>query len=770
MRGRVPEYVINVKLAQILSELGIDARAERPKGRKRPDIRCYYKGLIIGIEASYSKADAEKDAKSRIEQGLVDIAVALWLKRDYPDVHEKELEGLIKKSKFDIKIFVPVKIEELTSYLGGEVKRKAEPVTGWFTDVDLPTLKSVLEESINFIIKEKDIQALIDNLKQKIVDFTNSLMGIDSKGEIRKNIYDILYKLYGFSIAETRDPEIAFGHAALSILLSVAFYEHIRNNHPKLNPIKDYIDKYGCIEGLIKAFEELLKIDYKVAVETTIKILKKLPPGIAYRVKDLVNLGVRIAQNRGLLKRDFAGRVYHEITGDIAIRKGFATYYTEIPAAYLLATLATEVLLGLDEKNILELNKDEARNIIEKIKNSKIADLACGSGTLITASHYLYHRIVTALKYYHDLEDVNIDEIDKMSIENNIYGIDALKYASQITAINLALIGPSTITKENVYTIYLGYIPEKNQAWLGSLELLNNSGRVGGLLAWIEESLEGVAEKVSLESVEGTFSIPNKFQMIIMNPPFTRATGRTKTFEEAGVERGLFGFIVDKRAREKLRDAYREVRDRVREELMKIASKSANIFPNVIKELILQRPIGLQQYLSIGQAGEGLLFLYLAYKYIDNGGVIAFVLPRGVLAGVSWFLARVLLASKFHVKYVVVSSDHERGYNFSEGAALSETLIVAKRVTRHTDDEETIFVNLLCKPSTALEAIMLGEEIKRRALSNDVDLIEVGKSKALILKVKRDELLRNIDNWNRFVAVPDVELLNIVRQLIEGVK
>jgi len=770
MKGHVPEYVINVKLAQILTELGIDARAERSKGRKRPDIRCYYKGFIIGIEASYSKADAEKDARSRIEQGLVDIALALWLKRDYPDVREDELETLIRKSKFDIKLFVPIEIEGLTSYLEGEVKRKAEPVTGWFTDVDLPTLKSILEESISFIIKEKDIQALIDNLKQKIVDFTNSLIGIDSKGEIRKNIHDVLYKLYGFSIAETRDPEIVFGHAALSILLSVAFYEHIRSNHPKLNPIMDYVDKYGYIEGIIKAFEELLKIDYRVAVETTVKILKKLPPGISYRVKDLINLGIRIAQNRGLLKRDFAGRVYHEITGNIAIRKGFATYYTEIPAAYLLATLATEVLLGLDEKNnILELSKDEAQNIIEKIRNSKIADFACGSGTLLTASHHLYNRILTALKYYHDLEDVDIDEIDKMSIENNIYGIDALKYASQITAINLALIGPSTITKENVYTIYLGYIPEKNQPWLGSLELLNNGGRVGGLLAWIEGSLEGVAEKVSLEGVEGSFSIPNKFQMIIMNPPFTRATGRTKTFEEAGVGRGLFGFIVDERAREKLLDAYRKVRDRVRDELMKIASKSAPTFPNVIKELILNKTKELQQYLNIGQAGEGLLFLHLAYKYIDDGGVIAFVLPRGVLAGVSWFLARILLASKFHVKYVVVSSDPERGYNFSEGTALSETLIVAKRANEHAEDEETVFVNLLCKPSTALEAIMLGEEIKRRALLNDIDLIEVGHSKALIFKVKRDDLLRSIDNWNRFVAVPDVELVNIVRQLIERV-
>jgi hypothetical protein len=50
------------------------------------------------------------------------------------------------------------------------------------------------------------------------------------------------------------------------------------------------------------------------------------------------------------------------------------------------------------------------------------------------------------------------------------------------------------------------------------------------------------------------------------------------------------------------------------------------------------------------------------------------VLPRNLLMGVSWFLARVLLATKYHLKYVIVSSDSENGFNFSEGTSLSEVL------------------------------------------------------------------------------------------------
>jgi len=742
----VPEYIINAKLAEILSkELGIDARAERSKSGKRPDISCFYNGLMVVIETSYSKSDAESDAKKRIEQGIADISIALWLKNEYRNIPEVELERAIHSSKFDVKIFVP------------------RDTSGWFTDIDIPALKDIINSAVEFLVKEEEVTKLIEDVESKISEFINALNSIDTKREIYKGIYDILYRLYGFSIAEAEDPEVVFGQAALSILLSATFYEHIRNKHPELRPLGEYVKEHGALEGLRNALEDLLKVDYKVAVETTRDILKVLPPNASYRSKDLIDLGIKIAECPSLLRRDFAGRVYHKITGDIALRKGFATFYTEVPAAYILASLSLNSFLDLDVKEIHEIRSQEAEKIIGKIKSMKVSDFACGSGTLITASYNTMLRLATALKYYYELEDLDVDEIAKTIIEEGIYGIDALRYASQITALNLALLSPGNISKENIYTIYLGYIPKRKQAWLGSLELLSNGGRVGKLLTWIEGGLKGIAEKASLEGFEGSFTIPEKFDLIIMNPPFTRATGRTEKF---GEQRGHFGFIADKESREKMAEAYERAVEIVKKELKSIAENSAKSFPNVIKDIIEGgKELELRQYLNIGQAGEGLLFLYLAYKYINNDGVIAFVLPRGLLAGVSWFLARVLLASKFHVKYIIVSSDSEKGYNFSEGTSLSETLVVAKRSDSADVNAETVFINLLSKPSTALEAMMLSEEIKsaiRQLKANRTALVEVGGARALILKVLRRQLLENMDNWNRFVAVYDDYLINLV--------
>jgi hypothetical protein len=765
----VREDVINVKLAEVLSrDFGIDARAERVAGKRWPDIKCYYRGFIIVIEASYDKDDAERDAERRIEQGLADVVLALWIRQRFRDMPESELMEAIRRARYSIKVFVPRDLREtLLPYLEGIILKRAEPATEWFEDVDLPMIKTIIEHSIAFLIREEQVQRLIEEMRSRFSEFINALKSFDRAHAIRRGLYEVLYKLYGLSVAEARDPDVAFGHTALSLLLSTVFYEHVRGIHPELRPVEEYIARVGPIEGLKRALEDLLKIDYKTAVRLAIEILRTLPQDLAHRVRDIVDLGIRMASNSSLLRRDFAGRVYHEITGDIALRKGFATYYTEVPAAYLLATLAASSLLDLDGVRPLNLSQGRAREIIGRIRSLRVGDLACGSGTLLTASYAALMRGATMLKFYYNLDDVDLDDLGRTLIEEGIYGIDALRYASQITAINLALMGPGTIRRENVYTIYLGYIAGWGQAWLGSLELLRNSGRVGGVLAYIEGGVAGVADKVMLEGDEGEFSIPTCFDMLIMNPPFTRATGRTREFEErAAGGRGLFGFIVQEKERENILKAYRRMRDHIRNELREVARGAAKSLPKPIGDIVREEPEELEQYLNIGQAGEGLLFLYLAYRYVRDGGVIAFVLPRSLLAGPSWFLARTLLASKFHVKYVVVSSDPERGYNFSEGTSLSETLIVAKRVERHDEGEETVFINLLRKPSTALEGMMLAEEVMRSAM-NGSGLVRAGEGVALVYKVGRRELLDNVDNWNRLVAAPDMELLGAVLRFIE---
>jgi len=755
MRGtrsdRVHEGEVNVRISDVLSkEFGLNCNPERPSGGRRPDIRCYYKGFNIVIETSYSKNDAEKDAKKRIEEDGFDIAIALWLKkgdRYHKDLSVGQLEEALRSSKFDVALFTLSPQPGLLKFITERVH--ANLSADWFVDVDLNFVKDLITSSIEYLITEEEIEGTISEVNNRLANFITLLRGQPEK--VWQDIYNILYKLYGLRLTEVRDAEVIFGQAGLSILLSSTFYEHVRALHG-LRSLSEYVREHGPIEGLRKALDDLLQIDYRTAIETTVEILKWLPPDVAGAVNSLVELGMKIAQDRYLLRRDFAGRVYHRIVGDIVHRKGFATFYTEVPAAYLLATLAVDALLGTDEKPITELSKEEVQGIIDRISSVKVGDFACGSGTLVTAAYTALKDLASAIRQYHRL-DVNLDDVGKKLIEDGVYGIDALRYASQITAINLALMGPpGKITKENVFTIYLGILSDPKAPhegpWLGSLELLNNSKHVGGILAYIEGGLRGAVEKVSVSGVEGTFTVPDKFDLIIMNPPFTRATGRPETFGEESEKRGLFGFVADEEARQNLLNRLEDVRARVRQSLKENAKAYKDVLPNIIREAIDGKG-DLKAYLSIGQAGEGLLFLYLAHKFVRDDGVIAFVLPRNILMGVSWFLARVLLATRYHLKYVVVSSDPENDYNFSEGTSLSEVLIVAKRQDEHSPDEETVFINLLRKPRTALEAIALAEEVMRRRYG----YVPLGENMATayVTRVKRGDLLNYILNWNILV-------------------
>jgi len=746
--GRVHEEEVNIRIADLLNsfskEFGLDCRPERPSGRRRPDIRCYYRGFNIVIESSYDKRDAERDARRRIEEDGFDIAIALWLKegdRYRSDLSTSELEKVIRSSRFDAALFIPSPQSELLKFITGRVRAKLS--ADWFVDVDLNFIRDLIMHSIEYLIAEEEVQVALNKVIDGVNDFVQKMS--THAQHIWQDIYDILYRLYGLSLTETRDVEVVFGQAGLSILLSTVFYEHVRSAH-SLGSIHSYVENHGPIEGLRRALEELLKYDYRTAVETTIKILDRLPPTASNAVRRLIDLGIWVSQNSYLLRRDFAGRVYHNIVGDIAHKKGFATFYTEVPAAYLLATLATYTLFGIDESGVTSLNAKEAQGIASKVSGVKVGDFACGSGTLLTATYSALTRLVSTMKLRHNV-NISLDDVGKALIEDGVYGIDALRYASQITAINLALIGPQgKITKENVFTIYLGILNKPNRVpWLGSLELLNNGKRVGGILEFIEGGLQGAVEKVSVSGVEGVFAIPDEFDLIIMNPPFTRATGRTETY---GERRGLLGFVADENARQNLLGRLDDVRNRARQSLIENARAYRDVFPNIIREIIDGRG-NLSAYLNIGQAGEGLLFLYLAHRFVRNGGVIAFVLPRNLLMGVSWFLARVLLATRYHLKYVIVSSDPENGYNFSEGTSLSEVLIVAKRQDEHSLDEETVIINLLRKPNTALEAIALADEIMKKKYG----YVSLGGNMAMayVTRVKRSDLLNYILNWNILV-------------------
>jgi hypothetical protein len=733
MSRTVFETKLNVLVGRLLSK-HLFAISERIEKRGRPDIVIFNQGLKIVLEGSYSKSDAEDDARRRLEVERADIAIALNYIRSYPlNVSDGELEELLRNSEFDVKVIVPLELAgTIDRYLLSK-KVIARDVTEW-QRVNLAGLIRIIKEASEYLVLEQDLTDVIAKIESWIDEFATATKSVDGDMGIAKRLYDIFYKLYGLSVGDLKDvQELMYAKAGLILLLSSILYQSVRACYG-FDDLSTLTHKYGGIQGLTEAFKCILTKGYGTIYRTTLEIISTLPPELDRRINRLVEISTEVASKRLLLRKDFSGKVYHRIVGEWSIRKGFATYYTSIPAAYLLAYLAIFTPTGIFKEP-------------PRLDKLKVCDFACGSGTLLTASYSaLQDRCVEDL-----LEEFDSEAFHKTAIEKTFWGFDALKYAVQITATNLVLQNPMVpLSTMNTYTLPLGLAKDKVK--LGSLEFLR------GLSPFILET-----EKVSVAEEEQVILseiTPRSINLIVMNPPFTRATGR------GGKEKsGLFGFIVEKSARERVVREYSLLRESVRNTL---AKTSISYLKALISDENLLRDVG-RTLLNIGQAGEGLLFLYLAYKYVAPDGKIAFVLPKSLLTGASWFSVRSLLLDKFHIEHVILSYDPEGGYNFSESTNLSEILMVARARDEHEEigEEGTRFTVLLSKPKTSLEARGLAMSILHES-DKVYSYVCSNHAEGYSYLVSREYLAKHLDNWGRLACFPDPYLTHLVLEVFDG--
>ncbi|MEM3054881.1 MAG: hypothetical protein QXM52_04165, partial [Candidatus Bathyarchaeia archaeon] len=355
-----------------------------------------------------------------------------------------------------------------------------------------------------------------------------------------------------------------------------------------------------------------------------------------------------IASSKVLLRHDLFGRIYHRLLLGNLV-KYHATYYTSIPAARLLARLLINLPSSLDARDVPPTYNDEPFRVV---------DFACGSGTLLSAAYKemdARHRI--------ESENLRIDELHKYLIEDGIWGFDVLHHAVHLAATVLSLHNPIPVHGSKLFALRLG-----REKYLGSINFLESPtiGQDMILPGGVAVGQEAVSvSKREAKSIE----LPS-FHVCIMNPPFTRSVGGNL----------LFGSLP-KPERAKLQKA--------------------------LSELLREKNLA-----GIGQAGLGAVFVFLADKYLEEGGRLGLVLPRAVLSGVSWQKVREMLLDKYHVEYVITSYETGNQWNFSENTDLSEVLLVARKRRSGEESGFTFFVNLWKKPSNELEAIHLGSQLK----------------------------------------------------------
>jgi len=672
-KNRHREEVINTYLAILLTRHGVNAEAEtiHHAGGSRPDVMFTMGGLRVIIEGKFSDVpDADTvvlgDATRRIATGICHIAVALVYPKALRTASTASLESDLSGSRLRFLII-----------------SEAEQ-TGWSEATPSEILASLrrVQESL---IKDDIVAESARKLSERIEDIASLWGGLPA-------ICDRLSSLLGMpkkrgETPEERDARRATAAKVASLVLANAliFQEQlaVSGGDGRVDSLRSYDSAPDPIEKIKSHWKWIwTKINYVPIFQIGESILEEIPINQAAiaSIRWLIAEAKAICANQSALRHDLMGRIYHWLLHNA---KYLGTYYTATSSATLLLKLA----FTLDWSG-------QDFGSPKRLANFAVADLACGTGTLLMASAQALtdQFIVSRVKSNRTLAETDLKHLHETLMENVLHGYDVLPSAVHLTASTLGMLAPNvTYRKMNLFVMPMGIDGRTKR--LGSLDFIGHS-RVSTQLSLDNSQMEIKQTGISAEHYAAA-EVPT-LDLCVMNPPFVRSVGGNL----------LFGSLPDDERKKLQAELKRRVRD-----------LSASI-----------------------TAGLGSVFMAIADKHLRVGGRMAFILPAALATGEAWGVSRKLLADGYHLETVIVSHDAERP-NFSENTDLSEVMFIARKLKKNEASGDTTYVNLWHNPRTIYEAMDVADRVRECAAAgrNDAGVTSVhgldGRKLAEIIKL-----------------------------------
>ena len=596
----------------------------------RPDILITAPGRApVVIEAEYMPAaGVEAEAKDRLGHKttayhrVIEAAIALRYPNEIGDA--QDLSVALTDARLSYCVF--------TENNGAS----RFPESGW------------LEGSVDDLA---DLVRLV-SVPQHAVDRATAILqeGIDGAAKIldeldqtNPGITGAIANLLGMAnVLQTRRMACAI------IANALVFHDQIAGMHARIKSLAHACgDSVDNPQGeVLAAWAAILNVNYWPIFSIARDILTHMDSGTAARIlRRLRNTAQGVNATGVENAHDLTGRIFQRLIAD---RKYLATFYTLPASAALLARLAVAKLERVDWSSPEEIGK------------LRIGDFACGTGALLSA---VYEQIAAR----HERAGGDGSKLHKVMMEEVLYGCDVMPSAIHITGSTLSGVEPAVgFTNSRLYTMPYGR-QKDGSVMIGSLELLQSS-RVQTLFSTSDPALRtGSAGEEAAAQMRT--QIPDEgFDLVIMNPPFTKAGS-----DWEGSERD---------------------------------EDSIKHFKGLSTDLDTQKDMAksLKRYTKDtcyhGYAGIASAFAALAHKKIKHGGILALVLPLSASVGQSWQRLRKMLANHYKGLTVLsIAADRKVDTSFSSDTGMAECLIIArKRRPDEGPDKVNHFVSLLQRP------------------------------------------------------------------------
>ena len=554
----------------------------------------------IIIECSFDKNDAENDAQNRlgliIKKGhkIIQAAISVYIPDHYrTKTRDEVFKSLVSGEKINYALYQMIGDKQRRWPTAGFIVGEVENLRDLILSSSLPKeeIERVADEVAHLIEEATDIlEGLPEATKLEIshrISQRSFLKGLRTTMVLWLNSLLTQQRLHGQNVPNI--PCLDFAQTKpINHLELIGVWKNIQKEN-----WRSIFDPAITILSLSGNSDPLL----------TGKALQKLVEGV-YKI-EMAGLGLHI---------NVGAELFPILSED---RKQAAAFYTQGATAELLAALTIQP----EDISYDEWGKNPFSTRI-------IADLACGTGTLLRAGY----RRVLAIHETHGGTKDSVLELHRSAMVKGLSGTDVSPIAAHLTSASLAAIGQG----EPYHKTQIGWVKVgEEQGLTGSLEFLGQpslrdlfSSEVAGRSFGTEDDSEKAID-IADESVD----------WVLMNPPYSRTRRGQSAFDIAGLT------------------------ESERKSCQKRWGK-----------LIRNEPVDKR-------AGMGASFLALGRKKVKKGGRIGFVLPLTAAFADTWEKTRMMVEQEFDdITALVVSPGKALGKDaLSADTDMEEMLLIGTR-------------------------------------------------------------------------------------------